>query len=368
MVHDIEDRRQHHAPAEIVDPAIGEEDDAQAHIFKDQRAPFPEDLHDTTQHRGCGHVDQQRDHEKTRDVVDVEVEQLHHHEACEDHEDLPPRARHELQRIIKPVTAAQDHLLDLRMRGFKLRIDEKAQKRDDCREPAREPIDDIEGQVEPVPACHDQEIDQQGCPRPGGQKPAQRLRSPFLVDPLQLQRLVHCLVIMKPDGRQHGHHQNAAHLRELRCHRRRHTKQNKGHKPQHLFADKHDQGDHPNGKEARNFAHRVQPADVGTIKACHLDHEVIQKRRPRRKGHRHRHRHDEEKRGWPSPDRQGMSIFQAHDLHNLPLRPFSRKGERASKPPGCGRGSSALGVRPLAGSPIVGDGPTKNLHSGSRDC
>ena len=40
----------------------------------------------------------------------------------EDHENLPPRPRHELQRVVKPVPAAQHHLLVLRMRRLELRI------------------------------------------------------------------------------------------------------------------------------------------------------------------------------------------------------------------------------------------------------
>jgi hypothetical protein len=67
--------------------------------------------------------------------VHLESVALNHHEGREDDEDLPPRARHELQRVVKPVAPAQDHLLGLGIGAFELREGEETDQRDHHRQP-----------------------------------------------------------------------------------------------------------------------------------------------------------------------------------------------------------------------------------------
>jgi hypothetical protein len=58
------------------------------------------------------------------------AEFLDHHEAGKNDEDLPPGTGHELQGIIQPIAPPQDHPLDLRVRGFELRIGNQADEGD----------------------------------------------------------------------------------------------------------------------------------------------------------------------------------------------------------------------------------------------
>ena len=114
--------------------------------------------------------------------------------------------------------------------------------------------------------------------------------------------------IVEPDGREHGHGQDAAQAREPRCHGRRHAQQQECDQSQHLFAHQHDQGDHADGQKPRNFAHRVQPADFHPGKTRLLNHEVIEQRIPREKSHGHGKSHEEQKRFRTPPIRQIVGI------------------------------------------------------------
>ena len=129
----------------------------------------------------------------------VKSETLHHHKARKHHEDLPPGAGHELQRIIQPIAFAQNHGFVLRCGRLELRVKHHTGQGDGRGYSARNHIGCIKAQREPLPSHDDDPKCHEGGGRAHGQEPAQNLRCPCLRNPLQLQGLIDRFVIMKAD-------------------------------------------------------------------------------------------------------------------------------------------------------------------------
>ena len=312
VVDDVKHRRHHDAPAEPVDAAIGQKDRDQPDIFEDQRVAFAEPA-DGAAHIGRGdHVDEVVDKEQRGHLIDAKAEAFNHHEGREDDEDLSPRARHELQQVVKPVALAQDEMLQLRVRRLEPRIGEGREKDDGDGQPARGRIDHLIAEVEGLPGQHDQPIGHHRRARSDGDDPADRLRRLGPVDPLQLQRLVHRLEIVKPDRGQKRDDKDAAKAGEQRRHRRRRPQKRQRQKRERLFAEQPQKDDHPDGKKARYLTHRVKPADLHPGEARGVLDEIVQKRRPGGERQRHRRRHEEQKRRRPPPAGQRPGLFDCH--------------------------------------------------------
>ena len=332
MVQHIECSRKHHAPTEIVNSAIGKEHADQTDIFERQRAPLAPDGNGFPHQGGEEDVGDVVDQEQRRDLVHLEAEALDHHEGGEHHENLTPRTRHKLQRIVQPIPAAQHELLQLRLGAFELRIGEIGEDRDGQRGAARDHVDKVVAQVEGLPRQHQKAIANQRCRRPDRHDPAQHLRRLLLVDPLQLKRLVHGLEIVKPDRAEHGDGQDATKAGKPRGDRRGRTQKRQRYNAQNLFPKQHQQGNDTNGQEARNFAHGVQPTDLDPGEVRRLDHEVVQKRRPSEERNRHPCRHQHQQEDGAPPEGQRASFVKGQDLVSHPpaLRPKSSFGERKS--------------------------------------
>ena len=231
-------------------------------MFNIQRQLFPKPRHHPAQNWRKQDIDHQIDHEQPGHLFNRKAELFDHHKACKHHKYLPPRARHQLQRVIQPIAAAQDHVFMLRMRRLELWIGQQAEQRYQRGYPACHHINCVVIQRIGLPGQHNRGVSHQRCPRSRRHQPAQHLRRAGLVDPLHLQGLVDRFEIMKPDRRQHRHRQDAAHCGEMRGDRGGHAQQRQCDHPQHLFADEQQQRNHPDGQEPRDLAHRVQPTDV----------------------------------------------------------------------------------------------------------
>ena len=161
MVDDIERRRDHHAPAEVIDPAIGQKDQDQPDVFHRQGPAFAEMAHGAAHQRGKEHIGDKVDEVEHGDLMHLKAEAFDHHEAREDHEDLPPRAGHELQRIIEPVAAAQHHFLVLHRGRLELRIGQHGGECDGDGNAPADHIDDAVAEAQRLPQRHDREIGHQ---------------------------------------------------------------------------------------------------------------------------------------------------------------------------------------------------------------
>ena len=121
MVHHI--KRSCHALSKVVeiDSRVHHKDSDQSDVLKHQ-SPSLAKIRDPFSKNGRNqHVRDERIYKQRCNLVDVKTKALHHHKGRENDENLPPRARHELQRVIKPIAFPQHHLLQLRVWCFELR-------------------------------------------------------------------------------------------------------------------------------------------------------------------------------------------------------------------------------------------------------
>ena len=273
----------------------------------------------------------------------LKAEAFDHHEAREDHEDLPPRAGHELQRIIEPVAAAQHHFLVLHRGRLELRIGQHGGECDGDGNAPADHIDDAVAEAQRLPQRHDREIGHQRGQRARGHEPADHARGVLNLQPLQLQRLVHRLVVVEPDGAEHGDRQDTAHGGEIGRDRRGRAQKRERDQPQHLLAHEEQDGDDTDGEEARDLAHRMQQSDVGPVEIGDLDNEVIEQRRPCVEGDRHGQRHEEQQGHGTAPERQALGLFEGDKTgHGNSLRPRPGDGERKGRS-GSGAGQCQTG-------------------------
>ena len=113
-------------PSKPVQAPIGQKHQRQPDIFERHHIALAELAQRAAHRRGRNHLQHVIHQQKHGHLRDFHPEPLHHHEPGKDHENLPPRPRHELQRIEQPIAFAQHHMLVLHMRRFKLRIGEIA--------------------------------------------------------------------------------------------------------------------------------------------------------------------------------------------------------------------------------------------------
>ncbi len=205
-------------------------------------------------------------------------------------------------------------MLVLHMGALKLRIGQSREQHDGNRQAPKRHVDRIVIQPQTVPQRDNRPIGRQGRPRPHRHDPPQHNRRAGLVDPLQLQRLVHRLEIVKPDGGQKRHHQKATERGEPPREHRRRPQERQHHKRQNLLAHRQKDRDDDDRQQPRNLPHRMQPADLLAGERGHLDDEVVQKRRPGRETERHRRSHEVEKRLRPPPDGQAGGLGQGHGV------------------------------------------------------
>ena len=95
--------------------------------------------------------------------MDGKAEMLDHHEGCKDHEDLPPRPGHELQRIIQPVAPPQDQPVMLANFHRKHRIGYPAIYGDGDSDPAPRHIDLMIAKPAPFEDNCDQPVCNKRC-------------------------------------------------------------------------------------------------------------------------------------------------------------------------------------------------------------
>jgi len=218
VIDDIETRRHQM----VVHKGIAGEDSDQADIFQDQRTPFPDLPDDPTDIGGDPDIRDQIDHVEQRDGGDVVSELVDHQECREDHENLPPGAPHEGERVVKPIAFAQEQRLGLHLFGFEERVVEAAEGGDREGKQAGDQIQRLISQVQPrervldpqqpldqkqqffIEADHDDDENRQGSDGGRFQLIGQMHWCVLLIDQLQGQRLVHRLVIVKPERHQKG--------------------------------------------------------------------------------------------------------------------------------------------------------------------
>jgi len=90
-------------------------------------------------------------------------------------------------------------------------------------------------------------------------------------------RAHHAQQQLAPDAVQHQHRQGKQRGQRDPPVRRREEEQ--------------DDDDHPHCQKARNFAHRMQQANIGAVKLCHLDDKIVEQRKPGVERNRHADRH-----------------------------------------------------------------------------
>lgn len=126
VIHHIERRGQHQSPTEGIDPAIHQKHDQQPRMLHHQDPPLAVARKPAPDEGRKQQVGQIVDQEKRGQLVHLQAEALHHHEGREHHENLPPRAGHELQQVVKPIAPPQHHMLVLRVGRLELRIGKQA--------------------------------------------------------------------------------------------------------------------------------------------------------------------------------------------------------------------------------------------------
>ena len=298
MIDDIERRCQCRAPSEPVDAAIGDEHADQACIFEGKRPFLANPVDHPAHHRREQDVGGIVDQEQEGQLVYGEAEMLDHHEGGKYHENLPTRPRHELQRVIEPVTASQDQPVMLRCVHREGGIGKPAIDGDGNGDAAAGHIDGVIAQPAPFEDDGDQPVGhKRGC-RSRRHQPADDLRRAFLVDPLKLQRLVDRFVIVKADGADQRRDQQPGKAGEEGRHRDGGAERDKRQQRQRLFAHYNQHKDDPDSEESRDFADGLKPADLDAGEVRDLDREIVQQRKPGRKPERHREGHQEQQ-----PDR-----------------------------------------------------------------
>ncbi len=113
--------------------------------------------------------------------------------------------------------------------------------------PARCPVDGAVGEPQPLPGDDDQAERHQRAERSGRDDPADRLRRPVLRQPLELQRLLDGLVVVKPDRGQDGGHHQAPEGGEVRGQRGEQSKHDQRQDCQRLLAQHEQDVDHQEG-------------------------------------------------------------------------------------------------------------------------
>ena len=130
----------------------------------------------------------------------LQPEALNHHECGEHHEYLPTGTVHEHQGVVKPIGPPQHGPRSLAHRRFDSGICEQDEEGDKDGRATSGEIHRRVGQIEGFPCKHDRAESDQTAGGACAHDPSKHARRLVPMQPLQLQGVVYCLVIVKPDG------------------------------------------------------------------------------------------------------------------------------------------------------------------------
>ena len=208
------------------------------------------------------------------------AEGLHHHERGEDDEDLPARPRHELQRVVEPVTPAQHDGRGLMRRGREVGEAEPAQRRDAQGEAAADQEDLEIGQLQQRQRAEHQPVGDERSERGDCSHAAEHHRELTRAGPLHGEGLLHGRQVVEARGHQHGGEIEPPERGQEAGHRDPDSHDGEGQDREGLLAPDEQHEHHGEREKARHLAKALEHPDLPARERRLLDHEVVDQHRP----------------------------------------------------------------------------------------